>query len=554
MGRLTNHVSALVAECDALRDTKVSLEESLSPRAFKLASSCPSTTGVGRRLHMLRKALTERFGNLTVAFDALDTNKDGVMTFSELKNGLVRYEVQWMAATGPGGLRELFNTLDAKGLGHLGLIDWLRSSDVEEPDEEPFHASPRSPPGWSTWRSGEGPEQPQPESLSDRPPWSARRPDASEKLGYPVFSDSTALYRQSAQPPEAVQGQAMAKTDCVSAWKAGQELLERRRAKVEAVRKLREAKEMQENTGRPKLTATSRELARKCDYLPPWEVDQHKQRVTKRGLRIQKMLEADRAEEAKHETFRPQILPQSRAMARHVHENGEAWHERARRPQSCGRMVRHKQLKRADEEFAPTITAMARALCREGKVGDRLHAPRARRANKKETSSQTNKDTFQHESPPGVTAFSEALRHRLQNESGHGVHVGDEPDQVEEALRSPDLTTPVEDSGAGSVTGNAESQSSSGQAIATVYPTRAGEDSAPGSIIVHRMSPNTSERAFGMAGLTAANEDFEDSGAGSIADHRESQSSVGEAEESIIRNIAAEAERAASANNEGEAC
>jgi len=583
MGRLTNHVSALVAECEALRDTKVSLEETLNTTASKLASPySPVTTGAGRRLHLLRKALAERFGNLTIAFDALDANKDGVMTFSELKNGLVRYEVEWMAATGPGGLRELFYTLDAKGLGHLGLLDWLRSSDIGEPDEEPSNASPGS-----TWRSGR-PEQAQPVALSDRPPWSARRPDASTKHGYPMFSEATALHRQAKRPPKAIQKQAVAKPDCDAAWKAGQELLERRRANVEAMRKKCEAKEMQEVTGQPRLTANSRELARNCDYLPPWEVEQYEKRVTKRGLRIQKMLEADRAEEAQHETFRPQILSRSRVMARHVHENGEAWHERARRPQSCGRIVRQKQLKRADEEFTPTITAMARALCREGKVGDRLHARRVRRANKREEGSPTNRDALQCECPPGVAAFSEVLRQRLQTEPGYVVHVGADPGQVEEveleALRSVDLTasvgdsgvdsvsvdaespissgqavgtvdlaTAVEDSAAGSITIHRESQNSTGPAVGTVDFTTAVEDSAAGSISIHRESFNSSEQAIGPAGVTATSEDIEDSRAGSIAYHAESPRSPGEVEESGIHNASAKAASAGSTSDDDDA-
>lgn len=323
-------------------------------------------------LDRLRSRLRSTFGSLLSAYGALDFNKDGQMTFGELKSGLAKRGLLSSRGDALRELRMAFAGMDVDRHGCLTVKDWVRGT----PEDD--GARPLQSPEASV---AEGAA----EMWHGRPAWSHRQPRKSP-LAQALFE----VHMEEHPLPEPVR-RGLPKYFPMPPHYG---VLDRSDAFLE---------KRQQHHATP--TAEERELALHCTARPKmapasarWARDRDAPTRDPPEPRYMRKVAEDLAQQAAREssccTFRPAILQRSARHFDQIVDDGKEWHDRlydrTRRPPAYDRMglMGKKMTKDVEETFfrerVPRISEGSKrrarsAGCRLG-VHDRLHKnlPRGR--------------------------------------------------------------------------------------------------------------------------------------------------------------------------------
>jgi len=269
-----------------------------------------------RLLFQFRSSLAAKFGSLKQAFQALDLNKDGNLTYGELSQLLKEHGYSEDSAK-ERDIRVAFNLLDRRGVGHISLRDWLRGSDE---DEDAGTAVEQL----QTVKVGEVRKA---IPLDQRPAWS-RKKVATTPLGHLLLEVHREEDSLPPNPQKAKQQAAKtSKQATQQLWKRTEELLERKQKKVQAHIEHDEHQHSKEMTCKPKLAPGTRKLMEGGRHVKPWEgKTQDHERIFERKLRED--LEMKEQEQVQHHTFQPQVAHRSQDLFYKLANDGEEWHHR----------------------------------------------------------------------------------------------------------------------------------------------------------------------------------------------------------------------------------
>eukprot|EP00929_Paragymnodinium_shiwhaense_P045209 TRINITY_DN23125_c0_g1_i2.p1 TRINITY_DN23125_c0_g1~~TRINITY_DN23125_c0_g1_i2.p1 ORF type:complete len:1154 (+),score=289.65 TRINITY_DN23125_c0_g1_i2:68-3529(+) len=299
-----------VGECTGRADTKghehktaellqqEKLEKDLLMQKLSLEAGFASPHDWNRteRVRKFLECLRGHFGCLNKAYEALDPDGLGMVSFYQLQQGLKKHEVPWQKALLDDDLRGLFKSMDLFDSGSISRGELLaadlefnmESEAPEHVDEKVRHLSHE---GRRAYFSAQNSQ-----SAFNRSWWNSRKP--------PRFIHD--LMKEDPLPVQ-VKTDKMTKIQNERLFRDSQKSLARKHAKLEK-RRQEEPIVMQEATFQPELDAVTKRMTAK-GYLQPGAPGYDEQYMTHRVK-----VKTPRVEVAKECTFVPALSDRTKSL------------------------------------------------------------------------------------------------------------------------------------------------------------------------------------------------------------------------------------------------
>jgi len=263
-------------------------------------------------LDEFRHRLGVKFGSLIRAFQAMDHNGDGVVTYAELKKGLQSYHMPWTETRVDRDLRAIFRALDPTGEGRLCQQDWVRGTNE---DKEAMAAE-------AARLAAKRPKKSKVVPLDQRPQWSLNL-QGTDFLNRALFECHEEHDFLPERPDRPLPNYTLMRP-YEHVLQRSEKHLEKKQENIEKGLEHKAKEHARKYTYHPRLLPKSKAIM-EGRHVRPWEGKTELQEHT-----FARRMREDFAEAQEEETgwFKPEINQRSRDLFMQFEDNGQDWHDR----------------------------------------------------------------------------------------------------------------------------------------------------------------------------------------------------------------------------------